>query len=223
MNLRLFLSITFLIFCLLALPGRAGNDARDFDRDRLEEFSADPDFNYQQDYQKTESLLAVVLGYLLQKFYDLFGNPNLTWLGPVLIRLLIIAGIILLVLSIVKLKFSHVFRSAGSSFQNTGIAISATENEDYRKLLQESLNSQNYKLAVRYLFLSALITLEQQNVLRISRWKTPYEYLSELPVEKRMAFQHLVELFENTWYGDYKAEKESVEEGLLRFKEIQNA
>lgn len=224
MNLKLFLSLIFLIFNILFFPVHALNSsAREFDREIMEAFRHDPEFNYSQDYAPSDSFITLMLAYLLSSIAGLFDTLNAQWVFPLVFRILIILGIIVAVWLIVRMKYGTVLSKNSRQFGNFPLTSFEQHDEDYQKLLKESLESKQYKLAVRYLFLSTLILLEQQKCLEITKWKAPYDYLKELPEEKRSGFKMMTDLFENTWYGDYQPDNEAVDQGLQLYRQLQNA
>jgi hypothetical protein len=61
----------------------------------------------------------------------------------------------------------------------------------------------DYRTAVRYLYLSALLLLEENGLLRYDRSLTNREYLrsvADFP-ELAAALRRVVEVFERVWYG----------------------
>ncbi len=224
MSLKLCLSTIFLFFNILFFPLHALNSsAREFDRESMEAFRHDPAFNYAQDYAPSDSWITLMMAYLLSSVAGLFNTLNAQWVFPLLFRILIILGIIIAVWLIVRMKYGKALSKNSRQFGNFPLSNFEQQDEDYQKLLKESLENKQYKLAVRYLFLSTLILLEQQKCLEITKWKAPYDYLKELPEEKKSGFKMLTDLFENTWYGDYQPDNEAVDQGLQLYRQLQNA
>lgn len=223
MSLKLWLSAVFIVLNILFFPLNASNGGeRRFDRKKMEEFRANPEFNYAQDYAPSDSFITLALAYLLSLFSGVFGSLQGQWVFTWLFRILMILGIVVAVWLIVRMKYGNVLSGSSRQFGNVPLSHFEKESEDYYKLLQESLDNQQYRLAVRYLFLSTLLLLEQQRFLEITKWKAPYDYLRELPEEKRAGFKQLTDLFENTWYGDYQPDDDAVNQGLQLYRQLQN-
>lgn len=224
MSLKLRLSTAFLLFNMLVFPLEAlANDEREFDKESLEAFRHDPDFNYSQDYAPSDSLVTLMLTYLLSTFSDIFDTPNIQWIFPWLFKILLFGGIIVAVWMIVRLRYGKVLSKASRRFGGLAVVNTGQQDEDYQRLLNESLANNQHKLAVRYLFLSTLSLLEQQKCLRITKWKVPHDYLRELPEEKKANFKLLIALFEKTWYGDYHPDSNELDEGLTLYRGLQDA
>jgi hypothetical protein len=61
----------------------------------------------------------------------------------------------------------------------------------------------DYRTAVRYLYLSALLLLEERGLLRYNRSLTNHEYLRSLAHQPELAaiLRDIIEVFDRVWYG----------------------
>jgi hypothetical protein len=68
---------------------------------------------------------------------------------------------------------------------------------------QKLSSAGDYRSAVRYLYLSALLVLEERGLLRYDRTKTNREYLRSLANLPELAtnLRQVVEVFDQVWYG----------------------
>ncbi|MEM7113341.1 MAG: DUF4129 domain-containing protein [Chloroflexota bacterium] len=68
---------------------------------------------------------------------------------------------------------------------------------------QELSGRGDYRTAVRYLYLSALLLLEEQGLLRYDRSRTNREYLRSVAHKPELAriLREVVEVFDSVWYG----------------------
>ncbi|TWI85470.1 uncharacterized protein DUF4129 [Lacibacter cauensis] len=70
--------------------------------------------------------------------------------------------------------------------------------------LKQAVQEQNYRLAIRYLYLQTLNGLSQRNWLHLSPDKTNYQYVRELAKPQlRNAFSRVTLHYEYAWYGDF--------------------
>lgn len=196
---------------------------RQFDKEKLEAYSDDPELQYGQDYHHSDSFYAIALAYLFSKLAVIFGSPSLQWMMPIFFRLLLIASIILSIVLILRLKYGRVWAKRSRQFYHSTVHVVENEKEDYEQLLQESLANNHHKLTVRYLFLCTLGTLSRQKVIALATWKAPFDYLREIPEEKQNMFKLLTDLFENTWYGDYTPDNEAIDKGMQWYRQLINA
>src|SRR5690606_4696244 len=108
MSLKLCLSTAFLLINMLIFTLNALNSSeREFNRESLEAFRHDPEFNYSQD-APSDSFITLMLTYLLSAFPDIFDTLNAQWVVPLLFRIFLIGGIIVAVWLILRLKYGTV-------------------------------------------------------------------------------------------------------------------
>ncbi|MCB8942852.1 MAG: DUF4129 domain-containing protein [Ardenticatenaceae bacterium] len=71
----------------------------------------------------------------------------------------------------------------------------------------------DYRTAVRYLYLSALLLLEERGLLRYNRSLTNREYLRSLIHQPELAaiLRDVIEVFDRTWYGFHALEQTEYE------------
>ena len=77
-----------------------------------------------------------------------------------------------------------------------------TAESAMKKALELSTGG-DYRLAVRYLYLSSLLLLEERGMLRYDRSKTNREYLRSVANNPEVAANlgELVNVFDRVWYG----------------------
>lgn len=107
----------------------------------------------------------------------------------------------------------NVFMSKGifaKSRNRPGVVEIKDENETeeevipeggYASLIRNAEKENNYRLAIRYQFLSLLKRLADKELLHPATGKTNAAYIRELPVELRQDFSALVRIYEYAWYG----------------------
>jgi hypothetical protein len=68
----------------------------------------------------------------------------------------------------------------------------------------QTLSTQgDYRTAIRYLYLSSLLTLDEQGLLRYDRSRTNREYLRSIASKPALAnpLSSVIDLFDRVWYG----------------------
>lgn len=68
---------------------------------------------------------------------------------------------------------------------------------------QQLAEGRDYRTAVRYLYLSALLTLDERGALRYDRSKTNREYLRSVAGQPALAvaLREVIDVFDRVWYG----------------------
>lgn len=207
-------AFVFSLVCLVAVGEPSPPTGRSFDAGRIASYQRDPDFDYSKDYRESGSLITLFLAYILNLLSRLFTGSGIGWLWPWLWRGLVIAVLLTVLYFILKNRYGVFWVKNEHIFGPLNVVSGIEAHADYARLLTESRERAEYKMAIRYLFLKALNDLGKQGVLKITQWKAPYDYLYELAGERKSALEELIGLFEMTWYGDYEADEQTLEQGL---------
>lgn len=177
---------------------------RSFDNQKLEELRADPELQYGVEATVGESLWQRFLGWiakLIEYLFDSLTGDNWgSFLGYALSLLCFIAIIMLML----KVNVHRVLYGDTASPVPHHTLHENIHAMDFEQLIQEAVTTQDYRLAVRLLFLYALKLLSDKNHIHWRQGKTNQDYLSELAVEKlKPGFSELNYFFEYAWYGNF--------------------
>ena len=80
----------------------------------------------------------------------------------------------------------------------------------------------DYRSAVRYLYLSSLLLLDERGLLRYDRSKTNREYLSSLSNTPELSepLNEVIDVFDNVWYGYHSLDEETFKHYSDRVEEL---
>ena len=150
-----------------------------------------------------------------------FGIQNTVYYG----RLpLMIAAAVLLVLGLY-----YVSRNlARSLVREAELAGEGDEDEallSSKGALQraQSLSSQgDYRNAVRYLYLSSLLVLDERGLLRYDRSRTNREYLRSVATKPQLAkpLRDVIEVFDRVWYGFESVDEQTYQSYMKHVDEL---
>jgi len=198
----------FFIMLLLgvSLYSAAGHAQQIFDTEKLEELKNDEDYNYEELDNQT-SLWTDFKEWLMSRLQKLLGIEDLTgfwqFVFDVLpyVALFVFLGII--VWYLVKYNTgSQIMRQHDKS------KVTLTEEEellmkrDLEDLANQAISNENYRLAVRYLYLNCLKRLDMKRLVRFSNEKTNFDYVKEIKqAEIASGFKTITIAYEQIWYG----------------------
>lgn len=124
----------------------------------------------------------------------------------------VIASIILVIVLV------FIFRTLLKDFIKEA-KLNSGEDEDNEPLTSEAAFDRaqtlsrggDYRSAVRYLYLSSLLLMDERGVLRYDRSKTNREYLRSVSNSPELAkpLSEVIEVFDNVWYGYHSVEEET--------------
>jgi len=111
----------------------------------------------------------------------------------------------------------YLYNSNAGLFRRSSAIVSDesdAETEDifainYQKEIDKALGMNNYRLAVRMMFLRLLKTLSDKNIIQYKHDSTNFDYLMQLqPTGMYPDFFRITRNYEYSWYGQFEIDKE---------------
>ncbi|MEL1244094.1 DUF4129 domain-containing protein [Flavobacterium sp. DGU11] len=94
---------------------------------------------------------------------------------------------------------------------------------DFRKLVDETKQTGDYKLTVRYYFLWVLKKLSNREIIDWHWDKTNSDYLYEIRDNKlKKDFEYLSYVYDYSWYGDFPLDEKAFEKAEKAFQKTLN-
>jgi hypothetical protein len=185
-------------------------EKRSFNEEKIKTFKSDPEMNYREAPTVAESLWDRLLNWIAQFLDTLFDNAvNTNW-GRVIVYAVGLVLLVALIMMMLKVNAFKVLYSGGSNSQTYQILDENIHEMDFDKLIQEALDSQDYRKGVRLLFLFALKLLSDRHLIHWESGKTNHDYVRELDTnELRLGFNELSFYFDYAWYGNFRINQET--------------
>ena len=183
-----------------SLAAFSAQDARS-----VEAILARPEYNWADDSQQNP-LQRFFTG-LLQKILDFLKRlfPGSETTGNFALPLLFSLGVFLALLLVLYFSLRGIF---GELVQEANLDNGNSSEEELTatQAMQHAQNSAragDHRQAVRYLYLSELLLLEERGLLRYNRSRTNREYLRSLQDHPQLALllQDVIDIFDRVWYG----------------------
>jgi len=179
-------------------------------KERIENYRKQSDFNYDFTDVKQESLWDRFTQWIRNWLNFMIKGLGVIWF----LRYIILAVLIIILIALIyKSKFTGLFRSQQ---EITSLEFSETANPtkiNWEQKINEAFLQKEYRLALRYHFLSLLKSLSQHNLISWKSEKTNYDYIREIKQDKIKAdFIELSELYEAVWYGDFPINKQDYDQ-----------
>jgi hypothetical protein len=218
MTFRFFVFTTILLVCQNSFGGSYSNneiintlvyqkEAQIFDEDKLEELKADEDYDYTEELENS-NLWITFKDWLLLQLKKIFGDDvapgSFLFIFISLLPYIIPAiAIIIIVWYIAKTNPGHQIMR-----QHNKSKVILTEEEELlmelnlEQLAETAIAEQEFRLAVRYLYLNCIKRLDMKRIIRYAYDKTNYEYVKEIKFsEVSIQFRSLTLSYEQVWYG----------------------
>jgi hypothetical protein len=164
---------------------------------------------------------------LLQKLWDKFA----AWLDKISNPIHVPgANVFFTTLAVILLLgvLVYVFRGLFTDLANETTATPT--GDDDRDLTSETAFQKaqtlsghgDYRAAVRYLYLSSLLMMEERGILRYDRSRTNREYLRSVSAHPNLAkpLKSVVDIFDRVWYGFEKLDESTFKEYMEEVEDL---
>lgn len=232
MKMRSIISHIFIVtFLLLPLAVQAQEvhydsssvEIRQFDEESIQEYKADDEFNYGIRPQAGLSWWQRFSIWLSNVFRQLFemGSNNLSI--QLIFYILIIGIASYAIFKLIKTRSSQLFYNTNKDGIGYELHHENIHEMNFDQLIDEAISKENYRLAIRLIYLYALKHLSDKQYINWEAGKTNHDYVNELnKQELKGYFNNLSYYFDYAWYGDFKVNQTLFEEVNTSFKSLKN-
>lgn len=138
----------------------------------------------------------------------------------ILLSILIIVSVFIYLLVTGKLKKIFATKSAEVPFDFKEIHENI-EGLNIEKMIQQAIDSHNFRLATRWAYLKILKSLAVKNIIVWKPFKTNHDYYAELsgtPYKDDFIFAS--KIYERVWYGEFSVNEEQFNGFISSFNKI---
>ena len=217
--MRNYLTIS-LLFVIVSLSGQP-DSPREFDPEIFEKYAAQRDFEYMKYTAKPPSVWDRISWWFQSIISRFFMNPNTPWLTQIAYYLLLLLVLGLAIFYIIRLRYGG---GLATDYQRHHIAINDLQNskiEDFDQLIDTAIKKEDFRLAIRYVYLNTLYILSSKGLIKLKDYKSPYDYEGELRSELVESYRQIARLFEYVWYGDFEVGEEEYKQGVVLFNRLE--
>jgi hypothetical protein len=195
---------------------------REFDVSMIEAFRADERFQYVQPPETRQNWLKILFRNFMEWLVYVLGNEGVAW----------IVFIVIIILGAVGLGFAfYGLFGIGKTFpvymkDKEGIGYTVVKENiheiDFPSEIERALAGEDYKKAIRLLYLFTLKLFSDNKLIEWKPSKTNHDYVYEIKVEKlQSGFSAISFIFDYVWYGDFAAKASHFSEMQHAFKELE--
>jgi hypothetical protein len=219
----------YLSAVMATLETWAQTDFSDASTILLEEILSGPEFQWKTTEpsplsQWINGLLQRFLEFLSELFPEETGEQSagggIPGLDMILTMISILAVILILGFVLQQLASGFV-EEASREFEDDPEGEVTNSRSAYQRARQLSQGG-DYRSAVRYLYLSSLLLLEERRLLRYDRAKTNREYLRDLSEHPELeeVLEDVVGVYDRVWYGHKNLEEEDFDQFSDRVSDL---
>lgn len=165
------------------------------------------DFNYDVAEGETQNFIFRIIQWFLDGIKNIFGveiDPDTYQILENVIYFILIAIAIYFIVRLLVGKQATSFFSKGSKEIATPHYFEDhIETIDLDNLISQALKNNNYRLAVRYLYLKSLKELSKKDIINWHSEKTNTDYINEIKTPFiKDSFKTISYLYDYIWYGE---------------------
>ena len=198
---KLFAAYTNEVDTLILDKGQVEIYKKDITKSRIENYRQQKDFNYEYSEVENISLFDKIRLMLKRWFAFIVKSLGVVWY----LRYIILGGIIVLLIFIIAKSNSSGLFSPHQKIINIPFADDVNpESVNWEEEIAKAVKMGEYRLAVRYQFLSSLKSLSKNNFISWKAEKTNYDYVNEIKDKQvKTGFNDLSNMYEAIWYGNF--------------------
>jgi hypothetical protein len=193
---------------------------RKFNESAITDYKKQPKFQYDKTGEPVRSLWDRFWSWFWNKIDELWSTSVGSNTVKTIFILLGIGAIVFIIMKMMGDR-SGLFRSQGRKGLDYEVGAEDIHSIPFEDAIREALDNENYRLAVRLVYLHSLKLLSDRALIDWKPGKTNSAFIYELknhPVYK--PFNHLTVQFEYAWYGGEMVSKELYREFDDSFKEF---
>lgn len=196
-----------------------------FDQATIETLQKDPDLKYEEAHNAWKEWINDMLARLVIWIASFFqGAFNINVSGETVewvlysIGILIVGGAVFFLLKMNGVQLFYNNKKSGSSYVVSDENIHEIE---FDSVINEFLRKQDYRLAIRHMYLYALKKLDDQGEIKWAPHKTEENYKMEIHTTSlRIAYEQLAYVFDFVWYGHFEANEKLAANMQLQLDKI---
>lgn len=141
----------------------------------------------------------------------------------VVLWVLAIAGVILIIWLLTRSEFTSFLRG---NTKNTPFNFSDLEEDissiDFSERITKAINVEDYRLAIRWLYLKQLYVLNEKKAINYQPYKTNIDYSNELlNASFLQSFKSISRIYDYVWYGEYPINIKTYQAFESEFKQFE--
>ena len=191
--------------------------------DALASYRADPDYAYDRDEPEGESWWDRFKAWLWETIFSNIFSEEMTPFWRLVLYVVIGLGLLFAILRLLQMDARGLIAGRKARRLDFAELEENLDHLDFDRLIAEAIAAQDYRRAVRLVYLQALRQLADRELIHWTRDKTNHDYLDELNTSALHGpLADLTYVFEYVWYGDFPVDAGSfawVQKAYGRFTE----
>ncbi len=183
------------------------------------------DFNYNINDSGGINLVQSLFRKLFRWLGDLFGVDidfvDYRTLEIIVYGLLALGALYLVIKFLLQSPISSVFKTEEQDIESFNYIEENINEVDFDTLIASALNTTNYRLATRYLYLKTLKVLSKKGIIDWHYDKTNSDYINEITNKTAKSnFKRVSYIYDYVWYGEFDINVDQFNRNLIDFNNL---
>ncbi len=193
---------------------------------QMEELLSDKSLQYPIEPVKNSGILSAILSWI----GDFLGRMlnSTSWLAnnaELVKNLIYFLSALVVGYLLYKLLGARITGLFKSDRKTKGLDFSVEEENihaiDFEQAIQQAVSQQQFRLAIRLVYLRSLKILSDNEIIQWTEGKTNDEYLYEIKnVNQRIFFEKLSSQFTYVWYGHFDANEQTFQSAMESYNQL---
>ena len=199
-------------------------EIRHLQYDKIKSYSTQKEFDYREKNAKSLSLWDRFWHWFWEQFYKLAEQKNVQKGFEIFIWIFSISLILFAIYRLAGMERRFFFqRNSGNNKLRFEEEHDDIHSIDFDKAIRDTIEQQNYRLALRLMYLKNLKLLSDKNLIQFRLDKTNFDYAGELRnTPFADGFTDTTMVYEYAWYGEFPVAKEQFERLAAFFYKYEN-
>jgi Domain of unknown function (DUF4129) len=196
---------------------------RHFSESSIKAYTNDEDFQYEKEAVETPSAWDRFWQWFWNKYNEIISTEAGRTTMQIIYWLLGIAAVTFFVLKVINMNRMNLFDASSQTDIPYAIEDENIHTIYFNEAIQQALQSGNYRLAIRLLYLQNLKILADRSLIVWQPNKTDADYLREIVKPGlKQSFKNITDIFEYAWYGNLVVTKDDFAGIQKEFAQFQN-
>lgn len=188
----------------------------------LDKYENDSAFNYDGGPKEADDWITKIKNWINQQLIILSSTKAYSTLLDILYYGLMAIALILIIRGLLKAdRRGLLFGKINSSELKLSEEDEDINQMNFDDLISTAIESKQYKLAIRYMYLKSLQLLSGKGLIELRNNKTNYQYLNEIrDIQIASVFRNTTLSFERIWYGDFLVDENAINSFKVDFNKL---
>jgi Domain of unknown function (DUF4129) len=185
-------------------------EIRHFTYGQIKTYREQKEFDYREQKPKSQSLWDRFWAWFWEQFYRLSQKKSIQRSVEIFVWIVSISLILFAIYRLTGMEKRFFLQGKGRDKPLSFLEIQEDIHSiDFNSAIEEAIEKQQYRVAIRLMYLQSLKELSDKCIIDIKPNKTNFDYAAELKATPySQGFENITLVYEYAWYGEFPVNRE---------------